>query len=51
MSTEIRTQLEVRRAELERSVIDEAIRILSQTFDNDEFVALPWIGLSYRTEP
>jgi hypothetical protein len=51
MSTEIGTPSANRRDDLERTVIEEAIRILSQTFDGDELTTLPWIGLHYRTEP
>jgi hypothetical protein len=50
MSIEIGTPYENRRHELEEAVIDEAIRILTQTFDAGEFVTLPWVGMHYKTE-
>jgi hypothetical protein len=51
MSSEMGTQSANRSDDPERRVIEEAIRILSQTPDGDELIALPWIGLQYRNEP
>lgn len=51
MSSEMGTQSANRCNEPERKVIEQAIRTISQTPDDDELIALPWIGLQYRNEP
>jgi hypothetical protein len=51
MSSEMGTQPANQWNEPERTVIEEAVQILSQTSDGDELIALPWIGLQYRNEP